>query len=658
MPPERPAYRPDIEGLRGIAILLVVLFHAGVAAFAGGFVGVDVFFVLSGFFITAMLARELAETGDVDVNAFYTRRALRLLPALLVTLLVTLGAVFWLYAPIDRAWIAGDARAVSLYAGNITFAQGAVDYFSTGDHPLLHTWSLAVEEQFYLAWPLLFLSVAMFGLTSRGLKSLFAVIAGAGVLSFVASLWLTSVAQPWAFFGMPTRIWEFALGGSLALALNERTEARTTMSPVLQWAGLAMIAFAAMTYDRMTPYPGFAALMPALGACFLLLGGNHGQPSVVSRLLGVPWLRWLGRMSYGWYLWHWPIVGVAVVLFPSMGVAGRLGWSVGALGLAWLTHRFIEAPVRSGSTVLARVPSPWLLPGTVAASFAAAFAAHGLMKIAEARVASTPQRQFAMARGDRMNHGCWATTEEDATGRCEFGDTKSSRTFVLFGDSHAEHWLGALDRYGREHGVKVVAMVMGGCPVADTPELVRPRLRRYYDECTRFREAMVQRIIAMKPAAAILSSFDHYVALDGNGDHWQQTPDQWREGLRRTYGRLSNAGVPVVAVRGTPRTWFDVPACLSRQAAGLFRARECVYDPGRSLLPAAIDAQTDAARGLGVAFVNMNDQLCTSSRCAVMKNGIVMFTDDNHLTATFSKALASVFGARVEAAVQSLKRGG
>ena len=158
MPAERPAFRPDIEGLRGIAILLVVLFHAGVSALRGGFVGVDVFFVLSGFFITAMLARELDETGDVDVNAFYTRRALRLLPALLVTLLVTLGAVFWLYAPIDRAAIAGDARAVSLYAGNINFARGAVDYFSTGDNPLLHTWSLAVEEQFYLAWPLLFLS--------------------------------------------------------------------------------------------------------------------------------------------------------------------------------------------------------------------------------------------------------------------------------------------------------------------------------------------------------------------------------------------------------------------------------------------------------------------------------------------------------------------
>jgi peptidoglycan/LPS O-acetylase OafA/YrhL len=166
VPQERPAYRPDIEGLRGIAILLVVAFHAGVSAFRGGFVGVDVFFVLSGFFITALLVRELAETGDVDVNAFYTRRALRLLPALLVALLVTLGAVFWLYAPIDRAWIAGDARAVSLYAGNINFARGAVDFFSTGDHPLLHTWSSrwrSSSPRLAAAFP----QRGQFGLTSR-----------------------------------------------------------------------------------------------------------------------------------------------------------------------------------------------------------------------------------------------------------------------------------------------------------------------------------------------------------------------------------------------------------------------------------------------------------------------------------------------------------
>ena len=656
--PGRPAFRPDIEGLRGIAILLVVLFHAGVSAFAGGFVGVDVFFVLSGFFITALLARELTETGDVDVNAFYTRRALRLLPALLVTLLVTLGAVFWLYAPIDRAEIAATARAVAMHGGNIAFANGAVDYFRTGDNPLLHTWSLAVEEQFYLIWPLLFLSIGFLGIADQGeraRKRLFVAIVIAGAVSFIASLWMTSVAQPWAFFGMPTRIWEFALGGALAMLLNGRNGTRTSASTVLQGVGLAMIGIAAVSYERVTPYPGIAAVLPALGAALLIVGGERAPDSAVSRALSIQPLRWLGRMSYSWYLWHWPLVGVAAVLYPGIGVTGRLAWSAAALILAWLTHRFIEEPVRNGA-LLARVPGYWLLPGTVAASAAVALLAHNAMGSANRHVAGSVHRQFALARIDRKNHNCWAETVETATGRCEFGDTQSKTTLALFGDSHAEHWLGALDRYGKERGVKIVAMVKGGCPVADMPELMQPRLKRFYHECTRYREAMIKRIIAMRPAAAILSSWDHYLPVDGKGSDWQVTPDMWGRGLRRTYARISNAGIPVLAIRGTPRTWFDVPACLSRRAARLPMASACTYDRARSISKVAIDAQTEAARGLGVAFVDMNDQICSSPQCQVVKGRTIIFTDDNHLTASFSESVGPVLGARLEAARNGISK--
>ena len=654
--PGRPAFRPDIEGLRGIAILLVVLFHAGVSLFAGGFVGVDVFFVLSGFFITALLARELTETGDVDVNAFYTRRALRLLPALLVTLLVTLGAVFWLYAPIDRAAIAADARAVAMYGGNIAFASGAVDYFGRGDNPLLHTWSLAVEEQFYLIWPLLFLSIGFLGVADQGSRArqrLFVAIVIAGVLSFIASLWLTSVSQPWAFFGMPTRIWEFALGGALAMLMNGRTDTRTSASTALQGAGLLMIGIAAVSYERVTPYPGIAAVLPALGASLLVVGGERAPDSAVSRALSIQPLRWLGRMSYSWYLWHWPLVGIAAVLYPGIGVAGRLAWSAAALILAWLTHRFIEEPVRNG-TLLARVPGYWLLPGTVVASAAVALLAHNAMGSANRYVASSVHRQFALARIDRKNHTCWAETVETSTGPCEFGDTRSRTTLALLGDSHAEHWLGALDRYGKERGVKIVAMVKGGCPVPDMPELMQPRLKRYYHECTRYREAMVKRIIDMRPTAAILSSWDHYMPVSGKGSDWQVTAEIWGRGLRRTYERLSNAGVPVLAIRGTPRTWFDVPACLSRRAARLPMASECTYDRSRSLSKVAVDAQTEAARGLRVAFVDMNDQICSSARCPVVKGRTIVFTDDNHLTKSFSESVGSVLGSRLEAALGRL----
>jgi peptidoglycan/LPS O-acetylase OafA/YrhL len=656
----RPQFRPDIEGLRGVMILLVVLFHAGVSAVAGGFVGVDVFFVLSGFFITGLLLREHSQTSRIDLTEFYGQRALRLSPPFIVVLLATLAAVMWLYAPIDRPATMASARAVAFYTGNTEFASGAVDYFSAGENPLLHTWSLAVEQQFYLVWPLLILLIVlirrrpgddMADADRVDNRSLLGGIALVGLLSLAASLWLTETAQPWAFFGMPTRIWEFALGAAIAVILHGRTDGAPAGATAFQVAGLLAIAFGVVTYDRATPYPGVAALAPALGAVALLLGGARAPQSFVSRGLSVAPLRWLGRMSYAWYLWHWPLVGVGGVLDRDLGVAGKLAWSAAALGLAWLTYELIERPSRDGRLI--RVPRYWLAPAAFGASAVVALIAHGAMLAAERRVAQPEQRVFAAAREDRMNHDCWATTVDDAKGPCEFGDKQSATTIALLGDSHAEHWLGGLDRAGQVHGWKIVAMVKGGCPVADIPELMQVRLKRYYHECTRYREAMVQRIVAERPAAVILSSWDHYMPTDGSRSDWQVTPEMWRNGLRRTYARLAATGIPVVVIRGTPRTWFNVPSCLSRSAAKLPFAEDCAYDRDRSLSPAAIAEQTSAARGLDIRFVDLNDQICAAKRCGVIRNGVVVFTDDNHLTASFSRSVAPVLGERLAAAMSS-----
>jgi SGNH domain (fused to AT3 domains) len=372
----------------------------------------------------------------------------------------------------------------------------------------------------------------------------------------------------------------------------------------------------------------------------------------IGRALSVTWLQWFGRMSYAWYLWHWPLVGIGAVLNPGIGIWGRLAWSAAALVLAWLTYRFIEQPARNGT--MSNVPLRVVAPAAFGASVVAALVAHGAMLAASRRVTMPDQRAFAAAREDRMRHDCWATTVEDVKGPCAFGDTRSPTTIVLLGDSHAEHWLGALDRTGREHGWKIVAMVKGGCPVADMAELTNARLTPYYRECARYREAMLRRIIALRPSAVILSSWDHYIPLNGASLRWQVTPEAWQRGLRRTYSRLTAAGIRTLAIRGTPRTWFDVPSCLSRRAARLPFAGACEYDRAGSLSRVAIAAQNDAAKGLPIAFVDMNDAICSTTRCAVTRNGIVVFTDDNHLTASFSRSVAPVLGARVEQALQSI----
>lgn len=657
MAAERAAFRTDLEGLRGAAILLVVLFHAGVGAAQGGFVGVDVFFVLSGFFITRMLVGEVVETGTVDLTAFYGKRALRLLPALLLVLIVTLGAVMWLYAPIDRAEVARNARAVALYSGNIEFARGATDYFRAGENPLLHTWSLGVEEQFYLVWPLLFVGVAAIFARSVEVEDdmatrrrLLVAMIAVGLMSFGISLWLTAAAQPWAFFGMPTRIWEFAAGGALALVLSDRTDIFPNASIAMQVIGVVTIVFAVMAYDASTPYPGIAAVVPAVGATALIVGGSRAPESFISRGLSVGPLRLLGRLSYAWYLWHWPLIGIAVVLFPGIGVMGKLVWAAAALVLAWLTHRFIEEPARNGGA-LARIPTRWLAPVAVGASVTAAVVAHGVMAMAHRDTSVMPQKAFAAARQDRIDGSCWAETLDSWQGPCEFGDRSSTTTLSLLGDSHADHWLAGLDVAGREHGWRILSHVKGGCPYADVPrpERFSGRLKAMYGQCARWREAMIDRIIATRPQAVILSNFDHYVRYFGPPAIWQVSMDEWRVGLRRTFERFDQAGIKVIVMRGTPRTPFDPPVCLSRRAAKLPFARACVYDRARAFSPPAIQAQNEAARGLNVSFIDMNDQICATPRCAVVKQGTILFTDDNHLTASFTRSAAPVLGVRLAA---------
>ena len=655
MPSERTDFRPDIEGIRGVAILLVVGFHAGIRALAGGFVGVDVFFVLSGFLITGILAREVAATGDVDFQAFYARRARRLLPALLVVLVATIGLALWLYAPIDQPMIASDGRAVALHYGNVLFARNAVNYHASSGNPFLHTWSLAVEEQFYLIWPLLFAYVGRsYGASGATPRRLINWIAIAGALSFVASLWLTGISQPWAFFGMPTRIWEFALGGVAALALTDRAAPSARVGFVFQGLGLAAIAFAAVSFHEALPYPGFAALLPAVGAVALISGGAIARMSRITRALSAAPIRWLGRMSYSWYLWHWPLVGLGAALDWKVGVGGKIAWSLVALGLAVLTHRFVEAPFRD--RVAPRASSQQANLYAIGASFCVALIAWGALMLSVRRVSSPPQRQFLSARQDNMGHDCWGSMTENATGPCVFGDLSSSTKVVLMGDSHAEHWLPAMERIGRERHWKVYAMVKPACPVADMPEMVNARLKRDYTECTSWRRAKLRQILALQPDFVVLSSYDHYIPADGEASSWNVTPASWEAGLRRTYGMLSRAGITTIAMRDVPDAGFDAPACLSRRASGApFQLRDCSYDLADALRPAAIAAQQSAARGLeNVVVLSMNDRVCPRSPCSVMQRGSVVFRDGDHLTTTFSRAEAPVLGARIVRAISAL----
>jgi peptidoglycan/LPS O-acetylase OafA/YrhL len=654
MSADRPSFRPDIEGIRGVAILLVVAYHAGVSWLAGGYVGVDVFFVLSGFLITGLLARELQSTGGIDLSEFYAHRARRLLPAFLVVVLATVAIALWIWAPIDQMPVASDARSVALHYSNMLFAQSGVNYHASGENPFLHTWSLAVEEQFYFIWPFLFVILGRKYGKEITTKQIIVWLTVAGAVSFVLSAVLTRVAQPWAFFGMPTRIWEFARGGVAALMLGAVTERAQKNGVWLQSIGLVAILIPALFYHEALPYPGIAAIVPVIGTVLLLVGGHNAPDSVVSRALGSQPLRWLGRVSYSWYLWHWPLVIMGGVLDYDIGVAGRIAWSLVALGLAVLTHRYVEEPFRRGEALR---DEPRLVNMiALGASVAAALIALGSMSVARNHESPRVQRWIANARTEHMDHSCWGSHTEEPKGSCVFGDARSAHTVVLWGDSHAEHWLPAMDRIGRERGWRVIAMLKPGCPVADV-ELMHWGLKRTYDECTESRRKNLARILAMRPDAVVLSSFDHYTMRDGSKSRFAVDGTDWRVGLRRTYSRLSRAGINTIVMRDVPETGFDVPSCLSARAAGSpFRAHSCAYDLRKALHPDAIAAQDAAARGLPhLAMVSMVDRVCSAATCPVVQRGNIVYKDDDHLTVAFSRAEAPVLGLRLEAALRRLQ---
>lgn len=345
-------FRPDIEGVRAVAIILVLLYHAAVPGFSGGFVGVDVFFVVSGFLITGLIVRELRRTGTVSLPNFYARRARRLLPAAALALLVTMAASAVMLPPLRVPDVAGDAAAAALYVSNIRFALQATDYLQAelAPSPLLHFWSLGVEEQFYLFWPALLLLVATF--RRGGVRNLGPAIAVVAVLSLGLSIWLTGVSGPWAFFSLPTRAWELGLGALIAVSAARLAAIPARLAAVAGWVGLAMVVASAFVIDSSTPFPGTAAILPVAGTALVVVAGLRWPATMPSRLLAVPPMRFFGRISYSLYLWHWPMIVLpAAALDAELPLAVRVALAALTIPVAAASQRWVEDPIRHGRFV-------------------------------------------------------------------------------------------------------------------------------------------------------------------------------------------------------------------------------------------------------------------------------------------------------------------
>ncbi len=348
-------FRPDIEGLRAVAVVLVVLFHAGVPGLAGGYVGVDVFFVVSGFLITSLMLREIRRTGGLSLIEFYSRRARRILPAAAVVLVSTLLASYHWLGFLRGDEIAGDVVWSALFSANHRFAAGGVDYLASQDavSPVQHFWSLAVEEQFYLVWP-----IAIALLLWLGFRWAIGYwLAAAVAASLAYSIWQTGT---WAYFSPVTRAWELGAGCLLALVATRLDRIPGRIATAMAGTGLALIVVAALTFDDSTPFPGYAALLPVLATVLVLAGRGD---SVLGRW---PLVR-LGRVSFSFYLWHWPVLVIAEQAYGEpLPATTRALLVLASLGLAVITYFGIEEPVRRsrslrGSPVLTLSLAAWLI---------------------------------------------------------------------------------------------------------------------------------------------------------------------------------------------------------------------------------------------------------------------------------------------------------
>ncbi|GIF10469.1 acyltransferase family protein [Actinoplanes teichomyceticus] len=653
--PDRAGHRPDIEGLRAVAVLLVVLGHAGVPLAAGGYVGVDVFFVISGFLITSLLRREAA-AGRLSIHRFYARRALRLLPAAALVLVATLVAArLWLPA-IRLGELARDALSATGYVANLRFALTGTDYLDAdaAPSPFQHFWSLAVEEQFYLAWPLLLL-VARTRARTAGV--LVAVVAG----SFTAGVLESARSAPWAYFGPHTRAWELGAGALLAV-----------LAPRLRgaWpgaAGLAAILVAAVWCDGRTPYPGVAALLPVGGAMAVLAGG--------CRPLAARPLRAVGRLSYGWYLWHWPVllIGPAALGVDASPPLALL-LAAAALGLSWVTYHLVENPLRRhprlrrrpnralglgaglSGAVAATAVTVALLPHPVPAGaairdlpVATARAADPYAVVARAVRAARDTRELpanltpSLARVNADKARVWADgchVEAPATAApagCVYGDPAGSTTVVLYGDSHAAHWFPALQRVAGRHRWRLVSLSKSSCSAADL-RLWHDGLRREYTECARFHAGALARIRALRPGLVVIGSSFNYRPVDTRADE----SGQWRAAWQRTAAALRATGARVAIIADTPYLGGErVPVCLARQAR-LKRIDRC----GRRV-PAALrgPAQRRSLTGLtGVTVIDPVPWLCAGF-CPPVIGNVLAYRDTNHLTTTYARTVAPLLDA-------------
>lgn len=657
-------FRPEIQGLRALAILLVLLFHIWPELLPGGFVGVDVFFVLSGFLITSLLLHE-SDRGDVSLAAFWARRIRRLLPAATLVLLVTLAATPFLLPETQFRRTGEQVLAAALYAQNWLLAMQSTDYLARSETatPVQHFWSLSIEEQFYFLWPVLFyLAARMAGYRAESAharrKAIAIVSSTIFVFSFAYAIVRTTAADPAAYFLTTTRAWELALGAFLATLPALPSWARLASS----WLGLAGIAASAYLLRGETQFPNWTALIPTLGTGLFLIGGaRHWSMALLRSRIAM----WLGDISYSLYLWHWPIIIMLrphVVEFPQP-LGGLMLLSL-ALLLASLTNVTVEKWFRASKEGPSSASWPAYVSGLALIALVVNPAAGLTYCYRQATKEPTPQLKLndpdypgatlldsektlqlrrdiplrplpGVARNDwprLYNDGC---DQRQFSGAqfCEYGNPLGTTTVVLVGDSHAAQYLPALELLAAYHDWRLRVLTRSACPFNTSP------LRRggiILDDCQRWKQQVSRLLEASRPDIIVTSGAIPAIY----NEVYQVAPvEEFVAGYRSIWQHLTDADIPIIVLRDNPRPFIDVPACASLNPGNpqkCNRKRADVLD--------AEDPIHRAATGFpGVKLLDLSRYFCPDESCPIVIGNVLVYRDGDHITASYATTLAPAF---------------
>lgn len=672
-------FRADIQGLRAIAVLLVLGFHVWPKALSGGYIGVDVFFVISGFLITGLLFREFENKGRISLLGFYARRIRRLLPAATLTL-VAIGIGCYVWLP-QALWsdVAKEMLASGFYVENLLLVQKSVDYLALEEapSPAQHYWSLSVEEQFYIIWPLLMIATGAVarraGWSVRG-----ALLASLGTVTAASLTWgiyISYVDPAPGYFLTTTRIWELGIGGLLALMRTEGS-VRTPVHALLGWAGVIGVLVASHFYTTGLPFPGYEALLPTLAAAALIFARSD-ESSWLGRLLGKRPMQYFGDISYSLYLWHWPVVVLYPYVFGREVGQFQDGVTVIVISvfLAHLSKYGVEDRFRHGARPGAAHGFKWAyamgvacmvmitaaaaLPYTSATSLERrTIVADPMHPGAEAFLRSlsvTPAKEILPAPGSaKLDRGpayggngsqrCIGEVKGTDLVSCKYGSPDARFRVVLIGDSHAAHWLPAFERAAVDYHWNFTGLTKSGCAFADvTVQYGSPgQPAKDYPECDEWKWKALEWILAQKPDLVVISeSPNHRTA----GMSPAQSQEVVAKGIVAMAERVRADGIAVAMIKHTPWMPLNAPTCMSKPGATI---AACSGDRRKVVRDAALNMASRMDPQL--RLLDFDDAFCKGDACPVVIGNVFVYRDQHHMTATFSRTLSRVVHEKIAAA--------